>query len=95
MDDEINLSPDYWDWDYVDPLTVGCLFGGTIEYRATDVGTDVRLEDCEFSHGLALTGEAEINDVKGTFKLTAEAGGEALTYERTADGELSATGDLP
>jgi hypothetical protein len=95
MDDEINLSPDYWDWDYVDPLTVGCLFGGTIEYRATDVGTDVRLEDCEFSRGLALSGEAEINDVKGTFKLTAEAGGEALTYERTADGELSATGDLP
>ncbi len=44
VDDEINNDPDYWDWDTLQPLTVGCLFGGTVTYAATDSGYDVTLE---------------------------------------------------
>jgi len=96
VDDEINTSPDWWYWDGVSPLTYGCHYGGTITYEAGDVGYDVTLDRCAFSEGLALTGDAIINDEKGTFSLSArtDAGGD-LTYLRAADGERSASGELP
>ena len=96
VDDEINYSTDFTYWGGVEPLTYGCLFGGTITYTSSDVGYDVALDSCAFSEGLALTGEATIDDEEGTFSLAAEAdGGGALTYERDADGGQDASGDLP
>jgi pimeloyl-ACP methyl ester carboxylesterase len=96
VDDEINNNADYWDWDLSKPLEYGCQYGGTIEYRVSDDGSDITLDGCAFSRGLALTGEAAINDVKGTFSLTADAAtGANLTYERDVDGERTATGELP
>jgi hypothetical protein len=75
---------------------VGCLHGGTIRYEATDDGYDVTFDACAYSRGLDLSGEAVIDDEAGTFGLTAETGdGTALTYERDANGERTATGDLP
>lgn len=38
MDDEINYSADFWNWDGVDPLRYGCLFGGSIAYTASRNG---------------------------------------------------------
>jgi pimeloyl-ACP methyl ester carboxylesterase len=96
VDDQVNNDPDYWDWDLTKPLVVGCLFGGTVRYDATDAGSDVTLDGCAYSRGLALTGEARIDDVKGTFSLEAQAGGGGeLTYLRDSDGERTATGELP
>ena len=63
---------------------------------ATDAGSDVTLDACAYTRGLALTGEARIDDVKGTFSLEAQAeGGGTLTYLRDSDGERTASGDLP
>jgi pimeloyl-ACP methyl ester carboxylesterase len=96
VDDEINNNADFWGWDLSKPLMYGCQYGGTIEYQVSDDGYDVALDACVFSRGLALTGEATINEVKGTFSLTANAAtGAELTYERDADGERTATGVLP
>jgi pimeloyl-ACP methyl ester carboxylesterase len=96
VDDEINTSPDWWYWDGVAPLTYGCHYGGTITYETSDVGYDVTLDGCAFSEGLALTGDAIINDVKGTFSLSVQTdGGGDLTYLRDSDGERTAEGELP
>ncbi|HEV7200373.1 MAG TPA: alpha/beta hydrolase [Candidatus Limnocylindria bacterium] len=96
VDDEINNNADFWDWDLTKPLTYGCQFGGTISYRVTDQGYEVTLDDCAFSRGLDLTGDAVINDAKFSFSLTAQTGdGSELTYERDGDGERTATGNLP
>jgi len=96
VDDEINHSPDWWYWDGVEPLTSGCHYGGTITYETSDVGFDVTLDGCALSEGLALTGDAIINDVKGTFSISAQTeGGNDLTYLRDSDGERTAEGELP
>jgi hypothetical protein len=96
VDDQVNNDPDYWDWDLTTPLALGCLFGGTIRYEATDVGSDVSLDACAFSRGLPLTGEAVIDDEAGTFSLSAQTdAGAPLTYDRNAAGERTATGELP
>ncbi len=92
-DDEINNSPDYWNWDGVDPLQVGCLQGGSIRWTATDDGSRVRLTDCAFTAGLPLTGRGVINDTDGTFSLDVTSpGGTSLSYFRDADGNRSVTG---
>jgi pimeloyl-ACP methyl ester carboxylesterase len=92
MDDEINTSADYQAWDGVDDLTYGCLFGGTIRYRAVAAGYREMLDGCAFTSGLPLTGTATIGD-DGTFRLHATSpGGTDLTYRRDADGKTSVKG---
>ncbi len=92
-DDEINNSPDYWNWDGVDPLRVGCLEGGWIRWTATDDGSRLRLTDCAFTAAFPLTGRGEINDTDGTFSLDVTSpGGTKLSYVRDADGNRSVTG---
>ncbi len=44
MDDQLLNTDDYLSWDAVDDLPVGCDFGGSMTYTATDVGTDVTLD---------------------------------------------------
>lgn len=92
-DDEINVSPDYWNWDGVDPLAVGCLEGGLMRFVATDVGYRVHLRRCELTDGLPLTGHAIIDDVEGSFSMLVTApGGTRLEYLRDADGEITVSG---
>ena len=95
MDDEINYSADWQNWDGSGRLAFGCLQGGFIEYRASAAGYRVDLHDCAFSSGLPLTGKGSIND-DGSFTLSVTTlGGHKLTYERDVDGHRSATGTLP
>jgi len=94
VDDEINNASDWWYWDGIEPLTFGCLAGGTIAYQATEVDYEVSLDDCAFSDGLSLTGDGVIHG-DGSFTLEVETdGGNALSYARDAEGERSATGTL-
>lgn len=94
VDDEINNASDWWYWDGVEPLTIGCLAGGTIAYQSNEVEYEVTLDDCAFSDGLALTGEGVIRE-NGSFNLDVEThGGNALFYASDAQGERSATGNL-
>ena len=91
---EINNASDWWYWDGIEPLTFGCLAGGTIAYQATEVDYEVSLDDCAFSDGLSLTGDGVIHG-DGSFTLEVETdGGNALSYARDAEGERSATGTL-
>jgi pimeloyl-ACP methyl ester carboxylesterase len=95
MDDEINYSADWQNWDGVRRLDVGCLDGGWIRYSPSADGFRVDLRDCAFSSGLPLTGKGSIND-DGSFSLSVTTvGGRKLTYLRTVDGHRSATGTLP
>ena len=93
MDDELNTSADYRAWDGEGPLTYGCIFGGSIEYTAHRDGDTAALDECEFSHGLALTGRATIDITRGTFVLKAiGSSGTSLQYGRDARGRTSVTG---
>ncbi|HET9497049.1 MAG TPA: alpha/beta fold hydrolase [Candidatus Limnocylindria bacterium] len=95
VDDEINHSPDWWYWDGVDPLTVGCLYGGHVSYFMASTGYEVEIDDCAFSRGLTLTGGAVIHeDFSFTMDVRTEEGS-TLTYERTAAGDRTASGELP
>jgi pimeloyl-ACP methyl ester carboxylesterase len=92
-DDEIYNSPDYWNWDFVDPLQIGCLKGGSLRWTPTDDGARIRLTGCTFTAGFPLTGRGEINDTDGTFSLDITSpGGTKLSYFRDADGNRSVTG---
>jgi hypothetical protein len=93
MDDETNWNADYWAWDGLGRLRVGCLFGGSITYRPYRKGSRTTMDACAFTRGLALTGNATINDVAGTFALGVRApGGTRLRYHRDADGGRSVHG---
>ena len=93
MDDEINTSADYWNWDGVDPLTYGCLFGGSIEYTAYRNGYKAALDDCALTDRLPLTGDATIDTTRGTFALRVTGpSATSLAYGRDAKGRTSVTG---
>lgn len=93
IDDEINLSPDYWLWSGAKALNVGCLHGGLMRYTLDEDGSTVTLDACEAIAGLPLSGVGGIRDVEGTFSLDVTApGGTELRYERDAEGALSVSG---
>lgn len=96
-DDEINYGVDYWYWDFVDPLSFGCAFGGTIKYTPTSVGSRLKLKSCSFVEGARATGTGFINDVTGAFRLDVNFSGDwegKARYRRTPNGHRSLTGNL-
>ena len=93
MDGEINYNADYWAWDGLGRLRVGCLFGGSITYRPNRNGYRAAMDSCALTRGLPMTGNGAINDVAGTFALEVRAsGGTRLRYHREADGSRSVHG---
>ncbi|MCU0827870.1 MAG: alpha/beta hydrolase [Tabrizicola sp.] len=49
-------------WDGLNPLTIGCDFGGTLTAEPTDYGTDYQFADCRLWSDLAVSGSGqEIN----------------------------------
>jgi pimeloyl-ACP methyl ester carboxylesterase len=92
-DDELNASADYANWDGVEPLRYGCLFGGTIAYTSYKDGYRVTLGDCAFTAGLALSGAGTIDTTHDTFRLkVSAAGGTNLEYRRDSNGKRTVTG---
>lgn len=73
-------------------LAVGCDFGGVITYTPTDVGTDMALDACQFTDGLALSGRASADDEAGTFGFELTSGADRLRYRRDDHGSTSVTG---
>ena len=93
IDDEANYGPEYWAWDGVEDLAVGCLRGGSMTYAANDVGYDLTFDACEISAGLAVSGTGLIDDVEGSFTMSITApGGTELEYGRDADYAVTVTG---
>ena len=80
-------------WDGIDPLTYGCLFGGSIEYTAYRNGYKAALDDCALTDRLPLTGDATIDTTRGTFALRVTGpSATSLAYGRDAKGKTSVTG---
>jgi pimeloyl-ACP methyl ester carboxylesterase len=94
MADQI-VSTDDYNYRLADaPLTVGCDFGGTLEYRPGGSATSLVLRGCAFTAGLAMTGRGRIaND--GTTTLEVTVRGRPLRYAEDANGHRSATGIFP
>jgi pimeloyl-ACP methyl ester carboxylesterase len=92
MDDQVTYTNDYQYLLGDEPLEVGCDFGGTITYTPTDTGTDLDLEACEFTDGLAMTGTGAIDDETGGLTLEVEIPDGTLTYRRSGDGDLEVSG---
>lgn len=95
VDDEIYYLPEYYYWDVETPTSVGCPFGGTLTFEATDTGDSMTLKDCAFSDGFVMTGSGSNNYDEGTFTLEVDVTGlkdGTLTYTRDGDGVLHVTG---
>ena len=95
VDDEIHYLPEYFYWDVSTPKSVGCTFGGTLSFEATDTGDSLTLDNCSFTNGFALTGSGSNNSDEGSFMLEVAVTGlkdGSLTYTRNSDGALHVTG---
>lgn len=96
LDYEINYLPEYYYWDGVDTRSVGCPYGGTLTFEATETGASFQLDNCAFIDGFTLTGSGSQDFNEGTFTLAGNITGEkagALTYTRNADWSLQVTGE--
>jgi hypothetical protein len=56
-------------WDYLSPTLVGCSFGGTLQFEATDTGDKMTLSACAMVQNFALSGSGENDFDAETFTL--------------------------
>jgi len=95
VDDEIYYLPEYYYWDLETPASVGCPFGGTLSFEATESGDSFQLDACSFTKGFSLTGSGSTNYDDGTFTLEVNVSGlndGLLTYTRDSEGALRVSG---
>jgi pimeloyl-ACP methyl ester carboxylesterase len=97
VDNEINYLPEYYYWDVETPTSVGCPYGGTMHFEATDVGDILTLEQCAFVNGFIVTGSGGNDYDAGLFTLevtVSGAGAGSLNYTRDDNqGTYTLTGD--
>jgi len=95
-DNEMYYLPEYFYWDYVTPTTVGCPYGGTFAFAATDAGEQYTLTDCAFSAGFSMTGSGSYHYDDGLLTLDVSVSGLAsghLTYTRDDEGNRHVSGE--
>jgi hypothetical protein len=97
-DTEINFLPEYYYWDTKTPVSVGCPHGGTLHFSAGDEGDTLKLSNCAFSAGFAMTGSGLYAIEVGSFTLDVAVTGPAgvtgnLLYERNEHGAIKVSGD--
>lgn len=95
VDNEIYYLPEYYYWDLETPTSVGCPFGGTLSFEATNSGDSFQLDACSFTKGFSLTGSGSNNYDEGTFTLTVNVSGlkdGSLAYTRDGEGALHVIG---
>ena len=56
VETEIGQSPELYDWDGGDPLSVGCDFGGAVEVSAAEEGTAYTFSKCRWWPEVVLDG---------------------------------------
>jgi pimeloyl-ACP methyl ester carboxylesterase len=82
---------DYIAWDGEDELAVGCDFGGAARYETGEIGTEITLDECEFTDGVATSGTVSTDDETGTVTMDVDTEWGSVTF--TDDGEqATATG---
>jgi pimeloyl-ACP methyl ester carboxylesterase len=93
---EIYYLPEYYYWDAETPTAVGCTYGGTLSFEATDEGQEFDLNECVFSKGFAITGTGFSSDGVNDFSLDVAVSGDAegnLMYVYDSEGNISVTGE--
>ncbi len=74
------------------PIAMGCDYGGVLSYTPGDAGTGLRLDACELTDGVPVTGTGAIDDESGvvTLKVTIPDGD--LRYEGDGAADAKVTG---
>jgi TAP-like protein len=73
---EISYLPEYYYWDGLGTLSVGCpLGGGKIRFDETATGATMTLRSCAFSRGLRFTGSGSIDYGEDRVVLDVQAEG--------------------
>jgi pimeloyl-ACP methyl ester carboxylesterase len=90
METEIFYLPEFFYWDGYTPTSVGCTYGGTLEFQTNDDGTKYlyKLNRCELTANFSVTGPAAYNLEKDRFVLYAKTTGRwacDIKYVRTGD----------
>jgi pimeloyl-ACP methyl ester carboxylesterase len=96
VDTEIYYLPEYYYWDLETSRSVGCPFGGTLQFEPSEEGESLTFNDCAFSEGFVLTGIGNYNYDADRFTLTVSVAGLErgdLVYTREGDGTISVSGD--
>jgi pimeloyl-ACP methyl ester carboxylesterase len=96
VDDEIYYLPEYYYWDGETPTSVGCPYGGTLDFQPSEDGEAFTLTACAFSDGLVMTGSGSNNYNTELFQLDVTVSGLAdgrLTYTRDAEGTQRVSGE--
>ena len=96
-DAEIYYLPEYYYWDYVTPVSIGCPYGGTLSFAPSARGETFTLDACSFSEGLMLTGFGAYDYGTAVFTLEVEVRGAfegVLLYKRDARGRFTITGTI-
>lgn len=92
---EIYYLPDYFFWDYLEPINVGCPYGGSLTIEATDESDVLTLNSCAISDGLLITGFGGYDYESGSITLDVAIAGLKqgnLKYISQADGNIRLTG---
>ncbi len=95
LNDEIEHLPEYYYWDGVARLAVGCARGGRVSFEMRGERVVFALEACSFSRGLAFTGVGDYDLNADQFRLEGQVDGAAqgrLVYVRAGDGTAHVTG---
>ncbi len=85
---EINYLPEYYYWDYVTPLHLGCNLSGVIGITQIQNRAQFQLKDCAFSNGFVMTGTGKYQFGKDRFVLRVHVTGNqncALVYKHKGD----------
>ncbi|MBN1536869.1 MAG: alpha/beta fold hydrolase [Anaerolineales bacterium] len=96
MDNNINYLPEFYDWDWETPTSVGCTYGGVFSFEISDEGVDFTFTGCAFSDGFIMDGTGAYIDESGDFTMEIEVSGIAegnLSYTHLYDGAASVTGE--
>lgn len=89
LDTELNLLPEYVNWDGTGMEMVGCAYGGMVMFHEQSTGEMWMLDECAMTPDFAVSGNADVDYDAGTFILEAEYSDGEATYTRAADGSIS------
>ncbi len=96
VDNEINFLPEFYDWDWETPTSVGCTYGGVLSFETSDTGVAFNFNSCAFSKGFTLEGTGAYVDESGDFTITVTVSGVKegnLVYTHLSDNSITLTGE--